>query len=92
MPVDIISKNRQDISMKSTITYTGVSPGIVHYDTKFYITTCENADFRTRSERKTAFYSWSDINNVLDRSWKKCKNLFHCWKNLFHCFLIEWKD
>ena len=30
---------------------------IVHYEycTKFYITRCENADFRTRSVRKTAF-------------------------------------
>ena len=31
------------------------------YRTKFYITRCENADFRTRSVRKTAFYTRSDI-------------------------------
>ena len=29
--------------------------------TKFHITRCENADFRTRSVRKTAFYTGSDI-------------------------------
>ena len=31
------------------------------YRTKFYITRCENADFRTRSVRKNAFYTRSDI-------------------------------
>ena len=32
------------------------------YRMKFYITRCENADFRTRSVRKTAFYIRSDEN------------------------------
>ena len=37
---------------------------IVHYDTKFYITRCENADFRTQSVRKTAFYTRSNVKLV----------------------------
>ena len=32
-----------------------ITNDIYEYRTKFYITRCENADFRTRSVRKTAF-------------------------------------
>ena len=34
------------------------------YRMKFYITRCENADFHTRSVRKTAFYTWGDENII----------------------------
>ena len=32
---------------------------------KFYITRCENADFRTRSVRKTAFYTRGDEKGII---------------------------
>ena len=35
------------------------------YRTKFYITRCENADFCTRSVRKIAFYTRSDIKFII---------------------------
>ena len=48
------------------------------YRTKFYITRCENADFRTRSVRKTAF-SHTAWNKWL---WKLMYMFFHGLKGL----------
>ena len=57
------------------------------YRTKFYITRCENADFRTRSVRKTAFAhrTRSDIKDLIDSN-----GIFYmCSKNVVFLFFIQ---
>ena len=68
------------------------------YRTKFYITRCENADFRTRSVRKTAFTHTEWYKRYFRKSKNSDSNMAHLWKyqntwkisNLYRYENIHW--